>query len=129
MFDPLALTFRLGDITIWHKDPCLDGTDDSCKPWHDGRRSWNRIPWRWHFWHWRVHSHRFLRWRAWAFERCDACQTPMRYAIQPQRFESGTTLCRPGCWGHARLARENREHFAAQVAAARASATEEKANG
>lgn len=30
MFDPDTVAFRFLGITIWHHDPCKDGTDDSC---------------------------------------------------------------------------------------------------
>jgi len=30
MHDPDTLIFSLGPLTIWHHDPCTDGTDDSC---------------------------------------------------------------------------------------------------
>lgn len=30
MFDPDTVAFEFFGITIWHHDPCTDGTDDSC---------------------------------------------------------------------------------------------------
>lgn len=30
MHDPDTLILRLGPLTLWHHDPCTDGTDDSC---------------------------------------------------------------------------------------------------
>lgn len=30
MHDPDTLLFRIGPLTVWHHDPCTDGTDDSC---------------------------------------------------------------------------------------------------
>jgi len=30
MFDPDTVAFEFLGITIWHHDPCKDGTDDSC---------------------------------------------------------------------------------------------------
>ena len=30
MFAPETEAFRFWGISIWHKDPCKDGTDDSC---------------------------------------------------------------------------------------------------
>lgn len=30
MFDPDTVAFEFCGITIWHNDPCTDGTDDSC---------------------------------------------------------------------------------------------------
>ena len=30
MHDPDTLLFRFGPLTLWHHDPCTDGTDDSC---------------------------------------------------------------------------------------------------
>jgi hypothetical protein len=37
MFDPMTVAFDLGWLVIWHKDPCRDGTDDSCD-WPGWRR-------------------------------------------------------------------------------------------
>jgi hypothetical protein len=31
MHDPLTLAFRFGPIEIWHRDPCTDGSDSSCR--------------------------------------------------------------------------------------------------
>lgn len=30
MFDPDTVAFEFCGVTIWHHDPCTDGTDDSC---------------------------------------------------------------------------------------------------
>ncbi len=108
-------------ITVWHKDPCSDGTDSSC--WHkyehrkmnkyereleqfiyDGepifdnhphypdsrehkwftelkriKREWSarrdffRIPWRWHFWHYRFQVHPLQQLKRRLFSRCQGC--------------------------------------------------------
>lgn len=64
--------YRRHFITIWHKDPCRDGSDDSCR-WFGGvDRPWWRHP-RWHVWHWRIQIHPLQRTWQWLFDRCAMC--------------------------------------------------------
>lgn len=43
MFDPMTVAFEIKflGVTIWHKDPCKDGTDNSCD-WHGWKRKLNK---------------------------------------------------------------------------------------
>lgn len=137
MFDPLTVAweikypwkhvcsngfaYRKAIITVWHKDPCSDGTDSSCwhryenrklnpyekalnqylydaetifdnRPhypdsrehhwfqkcknlrleWRKRRDIW-RIPWRFHFWHYRLQVHGLQIMYRWLFSRCAIC--------------------------------------------------------
>ena len=133
MHDPLTVAFsiefpwksksgyRPEFITIWHKDPCKDGTDSSCNHAFDyrklnqyekalnrylydaetifdnrphypdsrehlwfqelkklryewrARRGFCRIPWRFHFWHWRFQIHPLQKLFRFLFKRCCKC--------------------------------------------------------
>ena len=91
MFDPLSVNFEIRRpwpsrlraeaakllgrdwewpslITVWHKDPCTDGSDSSCR--HKGRR---RGSFYICFWHWQFQVHAFQKLRRWFFERCAKC--------------------------------------------------------
>jgi len=30
MYDPMTVICKIGNLTLWHRDPCSDGTDNSC---------------------------------------------------------------------------------------------------
>lgn len=73
-------------VTIWHKDPERNGTDDSC----DWRRPrpWYRHP-RWHVHHWKVQVHFTQALKRYLFSRCSKCGGRFTWNYAPMSGWSG----------------------------------------
>lgn len=73
-------------ITIWHVDPCSDGTDDSCyyalRDKH-GFKSPKTRRWRFHFWHWRIQIHPIHSFKRWMWSRCSGCGGSFAWGYAP----------------------------------------------
>ncbi len=79
--------YRAAVVTIWHKDPERDGSDDSCMR---GRAfAWRG--WRWHFWHWRFQVHFIQDLKRWLFSRCGGCRKRFSWGYAPvsHNWDSG----------------------------------------
>jgi hypothetical protein len=131
MWDPLTVAFEIKSpfrnkpsqlfpegyretvITVWHRDPCSDGTDDSCD-WFGSKFGWypvhrdeferlseeaksavnftlyligDRRHWfnhpRWHLWHWQFQIHPIQTFKRWAFSKCAKCKRRFKWGYCP----------------------------------------------